>query len=92
MSALTDEVRDPARPVALWLRATFPGHREIQASFRVAAGPQQVLMPATVAPGTQGAAIDWWLRMLVDESVALGLPVASSAKTTIGQVGRVSGR
>ncbi|MFG1913014.1 hypothetical protein [Kribbella sp. NPDC048928] len=80
MSALTDEVRDPASPVALWLRATFPGHKEVQASFRVAAGPQQLLMPATVVPGTQGAAIDWWLRMLVDESVALRLPLGGLMK------------
>jgi hypothetical protein len=76
MSALTHEVKDPQSPVAVWLRTTFPEHKEVQTAFRVAAGPQRVLMPATVAPGTQGAAIDWWLRMLVDESVSIHLPLA----------------
>ncbi|GAA3083860.1 hypothetical protein JOF29_004432 [Kribbella aluminosa] len=80
MSALTDEVKDPASPVALWLRSTFPDHKEIQKSFRVAAGPQQLLMPATVAPGTQGAAIDWWLRMLADGAVTLRLPLGGLMK------------
>ena len=50
MSALTYEVKDRQSPVAAWLGATFPQHKEIQAEFRVAAGTQQVLMPAGVAP------------------------------------------
>lgn len=37
-------------------------------------------MPATVAPGTQGAAIDWWLRMLVDGDVTLRLPLGGLMK------------
>src|SRR4029450_496882 len=50
MSALTYEVKDAQSPVAVWLRTTFPEHKEIQAECRVAAGPQRVPMPAGVAP------------------------------------------
>ncbi|GGM28385.1 hypothetical protein GCM10011608_11450 [Micromonospora sonchi] len=59
----------------MWLRTTFPEAREIQAEFRVAAGLQRVVMPAGVAPGTQGAAIDFWLRMLVDPHPSIALPL-----------------
>ena len=56
-----------------WLSAMFPQHKEIQAQFRVAAGPQRVLMPGVV-PGTQCAAINFWLRMLVDPRTAQDCP------------------
>ncbi|WFE26177.1 hypothetical protein O7623_22905 [Solwaraspora sp. WMMD791] len=82
MSALTYEVKDRQSPVAAWLGATFPQYKEIQSEFRVAAGVQQVLMPAGVVPGTQGAAIDFWLRMLVDPLPSIALPL----------VGLLSGR
>lgn len=75
MSALTYEVKDVRSPVAVWLRATFPAAKEIQAEFRLRAGPQRVVMPAGVAPGTQGAAIDFWLRMLVDPYPSIALPL-----------------
>lgn len=75
MSALTYEVKDRQSPVAAWLSTTFPEHREIQAQFRIGAGRQRVLMPAGVAPGTQGAAIDFWLRMLVDPQPSIALPL-----------------
>ena len=76
MSALTHEVKDAKSPVAQWLRATFPHYKEIQAGFRVGAGSARVLPTKAVASGTQGAAIDWWLRMLVDPAVSLDLPLA----------------
>jgi hypothetical protein len=76
MSALTYEIKDPRSPVALWLRARFPHHKEIQAAYRVAAGPARLLPPAEVLPGTQGAAIDWWLRFLLDPAPSLDLPLA----------------
>jgi len=72
---LTYEVKDRQSPVAGWLGATFPQYKEIQSEFRVAAGVQQVLMPAGVVPGTQGAAIDFWLRMLVDPLPSIALPL-----------------
>ncbi|WP_199489337.1 hypothetical protein [Micromonospora craniellae] len=75
MSALTYEVKDARSPVCVWLRTTFPEAKEIQAEFRLAAGPQRVVMPAGVAPGTQGAAIDFWLRMLVDPHPSIALPL-----------------
>lgn len=75
MSALTYEVKDRQSPVAAWLCATFPDGKEIQTRFRVEAGSQRVMMPAGVAPGTQGAAIDFWLRMLVDPQPSLALPL-----------------
>ena len=82
MSALTYEVKDRQSPVAAWLSTTFPQFKEIQAEFRIGAGPQRVLMPAGVATSTQGAAIDFWLRMLVDPQPSIALPL----------VGLLSGR
>ncbi|MFB9854888.1 hypothetical protein ACFFMR_31360 [Micromonospora andamanensis] len=76
MSALTYEVKDAKSPVAVWLRTRFPQHKEIQTAFRIGAGPAQVLPLPAVASGTQGAAIDWWLRMLVDRAVSVDLPLA----------------
>ena len=73
MTALTYEVKDPQSPVARWLRATFPHHKDIQSTYRLAAGPAQVLPSQKVAAGTQGAAIDWWLRMVIDRSPSLEL-------------------
>ncbi|GIG93233.1 hypothetical protein [Plantactinospora endophytica] len=75
MSALTYEVKDPKSPVAVWLRTTFPNHKEIQAGYRMAAGTARILPSLAVAAGTQGAAIDWWLRMLVDSAVPIDLPL-----------------
>jgi hypothetical protein len=75
-------VKDRQSPVAVWLSATFPQHKEIQTQFRIAAGPQRILMPAGVAPGTQGSAIDFWLRMLIDPQPSIALPL----------VGLLSGR
>ena len=46
MSDLTHEVKDWQSPVAEWLSTTFPRFKEIQAEFRIGAGPQQILMPA----------------------------------------------
>lgn len=75
MSALTYEVKDRQSPVAAWLSTTFPQFKEIQDEFRIAAGVQRVLMPAGVAPGTQGAAIDFWLRMIIDPQPSIALPL-----------------
>jgi hypothetical protein len=75
MSALTYEVSDPRSPVAVWLRSTFPNHRELQAEYRAAAGVACVLPARDVAPGTQGAAIDWWIRFLADPAPP-GMPLA----------------
>lgn len=57
MSALTYEVKDRTSPVAGWLRTTFPHYKDIQAEFRVAAGPARILPSKAVGHGTQGAAI-----------------------------------
>jgi hypothetical protein len=76
MSALTREVKDPNSPVAAWLRRTFPHHKETQAAYRTAVGPARVLPSPAVATGTQGAAIDWWLRMLVDPAPSVDLALA----------------
>lgn len=75
MSALTYEVKDRTSPVARWLLSTFPHYKEIQAAFRVEAGPARVLPPKAVAHGAQGAAIDWWLRMLIDPNPSISLPL-----------------
>lgn len=76
MSALTYEIKDAASPVARWLRVTFPHYKEIQAEYRVGAGVARVVPSRAVAPATQGAAIDWWLRMLIDPEVPVDLPYA----------------
>jgi hypothetical protein len=76
MSALTYEIKNRNSPVAKWLDATFPNYKEIQKNFRVGAGAAHVLPGKQVSPGTQGAAIDFWLRMLVDPSPSLDLPLA----------------
>ncbi|MEH0972811.1 hypothetical protein V6U77_16965 [Micromonospora sp. CPCC 205546] len=76
MPALTNEVKNTKSPVARWLRTTFPHHRDVQAAYREAAGPALVLPSSAVALGTQGAAIDWWLRFLIDPAPSVGLTAA----------------
>lgn len=80
MSALTYEIQDPRSPVTLWLHSRFPHHKEVQSAFRVAAGPSRVLPPAGVAFATQGGAIDWWLRLMIDPAPSLALPLAGLVK------------
>jgi hypothetical protein len=75
MSALTYEIRDPSSPVARWMVEMFPHVREVQAAFRAGAGQAKVFPSPAVAAGTQGAAIDWWLRMLVAPAVDVTLPL-----------------
>jgi hypothetical protein len=75
MPSLTNEVRNAKSPVARWLRSTFPNHRGVQAGYREGAGPCLVLPEPAVSMGTQGAAIDWWLRMLVDPGPSIGLAI-----------------
>ncbi|MEV1288747.1 hypothetical protein [Micromonospora sp. NPDC049679] len=48
----------------------------MQADYREAAGPARVLPSSAIALGTQGAAIDWWLRFLIDPAPSVGLAVA----------------
>ncbi|MGC5307688.1 hypothetical protein [Micromonospora zamorensis] len=76
MPALTSDVTDVNSPVARWLRATFPHHHDVQADYREAAGLPRVLPSPAVALGTQGAAIDWWLRFLIDPAPSVRLAVA----------------
>ncbi len=75
MSSLTYEVSDLSSPVAVWLRSKFPYYKGIQAAYRVDAGPARIVPSTAVATRTQGAAIDWWLRMLVDPTPSLALPL-----------------
>lgn len=77
MSSLVAELRDPTSPVTVWLRETFPHHRPVQAAYRAQAGTARLLPAGEVAGGTQGAAIDWWLRLLLDPEPSPLLPVHS---------------
>ncbi len=77
MSSLVEELRDRDSPVTRYLRDTFPHHKPIQAAYRARAGTARLLPPAGVAGGTQGAAIDWWLRFLVDPEPSPDLAVWS---------------
>ena len=76
MSSLTREVKDSRSPVATWLRTRLPHHNEVQADYRVAAGPCLVTPGKAAALGTQGGAIDWWLRIVLDPDVSLAMPRA----------------
>ncbi|MEU4532889.1 hypothetical protein AB0F49_32110 [Micromonospora ureilytica] len=51
------------------------GEGEVQKEFRDTAGTQQIHPPAGVVPGTQGAAIDFWLRTLIDPQPSIALPL-----------------
>lgn len=90
MSALTYEVKDRTSPVAEWLQATFPHYKPIQAAFRIDAGPARILPSKAVGHGTQGAAIDWWLRMLIDPTPSISLPLTGllSGRVTCLRAGR----
>ncbi|SNQ48576.1 hypothetical protein FRACA_260029 [Frankia canadensis] len=77
MSSLVGELRDTNSPVTRYLREAFPHHKPIQAAYRARAGTVRLVPPAGVAGGTQGAAIDWWLRFLVDPEPSLDLAVWS---------------
>ncbi|WP_444947942.1 hypothetical protein [Micromonospora ureilytica] len=54
---------------------TFPDFTEVQKEFRDTAGTQQIHPPAGVVPATQGAAIDFWLRTLIDPQPSIALPL-----------------
>jgi hypothetical protein len=76
MSALTYEVKNRNSPVAQWLSATFPHYKDVQAAFRIGAGPARVLSARQVNPGTQGRGDRLVAAMLVDPAVWLDLPLA----------------
>jgi hypothetical protein len=84
MSALTYEIKDKNSPVRSWLRTTLPHHKTVQRAYRAGAGTQRIYPTTAVAAQTQGAAIDWLLRMDIDPKPSLALPLAGLMK------GRVS--
>ncbi|MEV4507500.1 hypothetical protein AB0K00_00885 [Dactylosporangium sp. NPDC049525] len=75
MSSLTVAVQQADSPVGRWMRDTFPHLGPLQRAVRDAAGGLVVAPAKVVALGTQGAAIDWWLRLLIDRQVSLELPM-----------------
>ncbi|RAO63884.1 hypothetical protein [Micromonospora saelicesensis] len=89
MATLTSEVKDAKSPVARWLRSTFPHHQDVQADYREAAGSARVLPSPGVVNGTQGAAIDWWLRFLIDPAPSVRPAVAGlrSGRAPCGRAG-----
>jgi hypothetical protein len=74
MVSLTVAVQRSDNPVGRWMRTTFPLLAPLQQAVRDAVDDITVTPPEAVALGTQGAAIDYWLRMLVGERVSLELP------------------
>lgn len=75
---LTGELDQKDSPVRQFFEARFsPGLRDVQASYRAAAGP--ILVPgvpqAEANPGTIGTAADWLMRFLVHPTPSLGLAV-----------------
>ncbi|MEV0567284.1 hypothetical protein [Dactylosporangium sp. NPDC050588] len=75
MPSLTAAVQQTDSPVGRWMRATFPHLAPLQQAVREAADELAVTPAAAVALGTQGGAIDWWIRLLVDPKVSLELPI-----------------
>lgn len=67
------EVKNSRSPVAVWLRSRFPHHKQVQAQFRLDACRVEVTPASAVAVWTQGAAIDWWTRFLVDPAPSVEL-------------------
>lgn len=65
MTSLTHLLENTTSPVAQWMRATFPHSRPALTEIRSAAGSAKILPDEPIAYGTQGGAIDWWLRFLV---------------------------
>ncbi|GAA2341144.1 hypothetical protein GCM10010170_024390 [Dactylosporangium salmoneum] len=63
----------PDTLVGAWMRETFPHVRLLQAAVCAATDDILVPRPSEVPAGTQGAAADWWLRMLVAPAVPLDL-------------------
>lgn len=75
MSSLTAAVQRADSPVGRWMRDTFPHLAPLQRDVRDAVDEIVVAPTGEVAAGTQGGAIDWWLRLLVDPRVSLELPM-----------------
>ncbi|MET7420380.1 hypothetical protein [Dactylosporangium sp. NPDC005555] len=75
MPSLTAAVQRADSPVGQWMRQTFPHLGAVQQAVREAADALVVVPPDAVALGTQGGAIDWWIRFLVDQRVSLELPI-----------------
>lgn len=75
MSSLTAAVQQADSPVGRWMRGTFPHLAPLQRAVRDAADGLVVAPTTAVALGTQGGAIDWWLRLTIDRQVSLELPM-----------------
>lgn len=69
MTSLTHMIADHRSPVAQWMRATFPDPRPLLRHIRDTAGPVSIEPSSEVALGTQGAAIDWWIRFLLADDL-----------------------
>ena len=78
---LTGELDLKDSPVRQFFEARFsPGLRDVQASYRAAAGPMLVpaVLPAEANPGTTGTAADWLMRFLVHSTPSLKLAAAGA--------------
>lgn len=73
MTPLTSLIKRPDTLVGAWMRSTFPHVRAFQAAVCEATDDIVVARPSSVPPGTQGTAVDWWLRTLVAPTVSLDL-------------------
>ncbi|QNE18307.1 hypothetical protein F1D05_10890 [Kribbella qitaiheensis] len=83
MSSMTHEIRSPKSTVARWMASTFPQYKPIQSEFRVSAGSSKVRPGSGVSLGTQGTAIDWWIRMLIDPAIDLRLPILGMRRQNV---------
>jgi hypothetical protein len=73
MPSLTGVLKRPNSSVSRWMRSTFPGVEPFQQTVREATDDITILPPVTSAPGTQGAALEWCIRILVDRRVSVEL-------------------
>jgi len=79
---LTGELDQKDSPVRQFFEARFsPGLRDVQASYRAAAGPILVpgVPPAEANPGTIGTAADWLMRFLAHPTPSLGLAASGAS-------------
>lgn len=84
MTSLTAMIANRQSPVSQWMRERFPDATPLLREVRNHAGAIAIEPPEGTALGTQGAAIDWWIRFLL----APGMP---GLKTAVKGLDRLEG-
>jgi hypothetical protein len=72
-SALTPELKNKSSPVRQFLDQRFPHLRDVQRQYSYQVGPIAVPGDPSVSASTQGGAVDWLIRFLVNPKPDLHL-------------------